>query len=90
MKETHIGIIQKMLQIPDSENQLFEVRIYNKKVRALVKQNLHHHFFDDQWADVHVRNVTAQNKADAISFISKRFLREEGFVFELIRKPHFF
>ena len=36
-----------MLQIPDSRNQLFEVRVYNKTVRALVKQNLHHHFFDE-------------------------------------------
>ena len=78
-----------MLQIPDSRNQLFEVRVYNKIVRALVKQNLHHHFFDDQWADVQIRNVTAQCEADAISIISGRFLSEEGFVFELIPQPSF-
>ena len=78
-----------MLQIPDSGNQLFEVRIYNKKVRALVKQNLHHHFFDDQWADVHIKNVTAQDEAAAVSIISKHFLKEEGFVFELFPQPSF-
>jgi hypothetical protein len=72
-----------MLQMPDSGNQVFEVRIYNKQVRAMVKENQHHHFFDDQWADVHVRNVTAYDAAEAISIISKHFLKEDGFVFEL-------
>tara|TARA_B100001094_G_C17414058_1_gene431567 strand:- start:49 stop:285 length:237 start_codon:yes stop_codon:yes gene_type:complete len=78
-----------MLQMPDSGNQLFEVRIYNKKVRAMVKQNQHHHFFDDQWADVHIRNITAHDEAAAISIISKNFLREDGFVFELVAQPTF-
>ena len=78
-----------MLQLPDNGNQLFEVRIYNKKVRALVKQNQHHHFFDDQWADVHFKNVTASDEATAISMISKNFLKEDGFVFELISQTNF-
>ena len=81
--------VLKMLQLPDSENQLFEVRVYNRTVRAMVKQNEHHHFFDDQWADVHVKIVTAHSKADAISIISKRFLKEDGFVFELSAQPTF-
>jgi hypothetical protein len=85
----HLDKVLKMLQLPDSGNQLFEVRVYNKKVRAMVKQNQHHHFFDDRWADVHVRNVTAYDEADAISIISKRFLREDGFIFELIAQPTF-
>jgi hypothetical protein len=75
-----------MLQIPVSGHQVFEVRIYNKKVRAMVKDNQHHYFFDDQWADVQVRNVTAHNEAEAISIISKRFLREDGFIIELVAK----
>ena len=78
-----------MLQMPNIGKQLFEVRIYNKIVRAMVKENQHHHFFDDQWADVHVRNVTAFDEAEATSIISKRFLREDGFVFELIAQSHF-
>ena len=78
-----------MLQLPDSGNQLFEVRIYNKKVRAMIKQNQHHHFFDDQWADVHVENVTSYDEADSISIISKKFHREDGFVFELVVQPSF-
>jgi hypothetical protein len=78
-----------MLQIPESGHQVFEVRIYNKEVRAMVKENQHHHFFDDQWADVHVRNVTARDEAEAISIISKRFLREDGFMIELVAESRF-
>ena len=85
----HLDEVLMMLQMPDSGNQVFEVRIYNKRVRAMVKENQHHHFFDDQWADVHVRNVTAYDEAEAISIISKRFLKEDGFVFELTAQSRF-
>jgi len=78
-----------MLQIPESGHQIFEVQIYNKEVRAMVKENQHHHFFDDEWADVHVRNVTAHDEAEAILIISKRFLREDGFMIELVAESRF-
>jgi len=78
-----------MLQMPESGHQVFEVSIYNKEVRAMVKENQHHHFFDDQWADIHVRNVTARDEVDAISIISKRFPSEDGFVIELVAESRF-
>ena len=39
--------VATMLQMPDSGNQVFEVRVYNKQVRALVKENQHHQKNDD-------------------------------------------
>lgn len=55
----------------------------------MVKENQHHHFFDDQWADIHVRNVTARDEVEAVSIISKRFPSEDGFVIELVAESSF-
>lgn len=78
-----------MLQMPINGHHVYEVSIYNKEVRAMVKENQHHHFFDDQWADVHVRNVTARDEVEAVSIISRRFPAEDGFVIELVTESNF-
>ena len=78
-----------MLQMPANGHHVYEVSIYNKEVRAMVKENQHHHYFDDQWADIHVRNVTARNENEAKSFISKRFPPEEGFVIQQVAESRF-
>jgi len=78
-----------MLQMPASGHQVYEVSIYNKDVRAMVKVNQHHHFFDDQWADIHVRNVTARNENEAKIFICKRFPPEEGFVIQQVAESRY-
>ena len=52
----------------------------------MVKENQHHHFFDDQWADIHKRNVTARDEGEAVSIISKRFPVEDGFVIALVEE----
>ncbi|MHA1598331.1 MAG: hypothetical protein ACTSV1_06375 [Alphaproteobacteria bacterium] len=77
-----------MLQLPINGHHVFEVSLYNKDVRAMVKENQHHHFFDDQWADVHVRNVTARDETEAVSLIAKRFPAEEGFVIQQVAESH--
>ena len=78
-----------MLQLPINGHHVFEVSLYNKDVRDMVKENQHHHFFDDQWADIHIRNVTARDETEAISMISKRFPAEEGFVIQQVSESHF-
>lgn len=78
-----------MLQMPANGQQVYEVSIYNKEVRAMVTENQHHHFFDDQWADVHVRNVTARNENEAKSIICKRFPPEAGFVIQKVTEGHY-
>ncbi len=69
-----------MLQQPKNGHQLFEVAIYNKEVRALVKENQSHCFFDDQWADTQLRDVIAKDEAEARELIAQRFPPDDGFV----------
>ncbi len=78
-----------MLEMAINGHHVYEVSIYNKEVRAMVKENQHHHFFDDQWADIHIRNVTARDEGEAVSIISKRFPVEDGFVIELVEESRF-
>ncbi|HJN24819.1 MAG TPA: hypothetical protein QGG18_03875 [Rhodospirillales bacterium] len=77
-----------MLEMAVNGRHVYEVSIYNKEVRAMVKENQHHHFFDDQWADIHIRNVTAHDEGEAVSIISKRFPTEDGFVIEQIMESN--
>lgn len=78
-----------MLQLPiNGHHHVFEVSLYNRDVRTMVKENQHHNFFDDQWADVHVRNVTARDETEAVSIIVKRFPPEEGFVIQQVTESH--
>lgn len=78
-----------MLEMAVNGHHVYAVSIYNKEVRAMVKENQHHHFFDDQWADVHIRNVTASDEGEAVSIISKRFPEEDGFVIEQVEESIF-
>jgi hypothetical protein len=71
-----------MLQLPTAGQQVYEVSIYNKEVRSLVKENQSHLFFDDQWADVHVHDVMALDEDHARQLIAERFPPEDGFVIE--------
>ena len=70
-------------------HNIYEVAVYNKEVRAMVKENQHHQFFDDHWADIHVRNVTARDEDEAVSITSKRFPSEDGFVIEFVKESYF-
>ncbi|MEE8350916.1 MAG: hypothetical protein V3R37_01815 [Rhodospirillales bacterium] len=69
-----------MLQVPTAGTQIFEVTIYNKEVRSLVKENQSHLFYDDQWADVRVHDVLAENEDQARALIAERFPPDDGFV----------
>ena len=73
----------------ENGRHVYSVSIYNKEVRAMVKENQHHHFFDDQWADIHVRTVTAKDEGEALTIIAKRFPEEEGFVIEDLQESSY-
>ena len=73
-----------MLQVPTAGTQIFEVTIYNKEVRSLVKENQSHLFYDDQWADVRVHDVLAEDENQARALIAERFPPDDGFVIDTI------
>lgn len=69
-----------MLHHPHSGHKMFEVGIYNREVRNLVKENKSHALYDDVWADVHRHDVEARDEDHARSCIEERFPSEDGFV----------
>lgn len=73
-----------MLQLPTAGTRIFEVTIYNKEVRSLVKENQSHLFYDDQWADARVHDVLAEDEDQARALIIKRFPPGDGFVIDKI------
>ena len=68
--------------------RLYEVALYNKEVRALVKENRSHSLFDDQWADLQLRDVIAHDEGEARKIIAQRFPPEDGFVIEQVTEGH--
>ena len=74
-----------MIQPPFSKAHLFEVSLYNKEVRALVKDNKSHSFFDDHWADRQIHGIVASDAQEAKILAKNRYPQKEGFVIESIR-----
>lgn len=68
-----------MLSKPRNGKRLFEVSVFNREVRALVRDNQHHDVFDDGWADNQRREVIAVNEEEARDVISQRYPKDEGF-----------
>lgn len=75
-----------MLRQPFGHQNIFEVTLYNKEVRALVKENQSHLLFEDHWADPQVRDVVADSEAEARDVISNRFPEDAGFVIEDVHR----
>ena len=69
-----------MLSRSIADQRVFEVSIYNEEVRSQVRDNQSHLYFDDQWADVRVRDVVAHDEAEARRLIAERFPPDDGFV----------
>ena len=63
---------------------VYLVSIYNKIVRAMVKENKSHNFFADKWADIHTQGVIAKNEREARKKMTNRYPPEEGFVIESV------
>lgn len=69
-----------MLQYNTHELQVFEVAVYNRDVRAALKENRSHLIFGDHWADVQIHDVTAHDETEARELIENRFPSKDGFV----------
>ena len=78
-----------MLHPPREGHHAFEVVLYNKDVRALVKDNKAHCFFDDHWADETRRNVVARDEFEARRLIAERYPPEAGFVVQSLQRHEF-
>ena len=63
---------------------VFLVTIYNKAVRAMVKENRSHAFYSDLWADAHVQDIDADTEAEARAIAKHRYPPKDGFVIESI------
>ena len=74
-----------MLQDPMDGERVFEVSIYNKLVRSLVKENQSHDVFDDHWADLRIQKLIARDEYEARRVICERFPKSDGFVIETVR-----
>lgn len=71
-----------MLQQSTAIRKAFEVTIYNKLVRAAVKNNQSHDIYGDHWADSRIQDVLASDEDEAMRLIKLRYPGSEGFVIQ--------
>ena len=69
-----------MERAPHNGDQVFEVSIYNKDVRSLVKDNQATRSLMTRWADEKVQDVVAETADHARKVVKERFPPDEGFV----------
>ena len=62
-----------MLQHAINGRKAFEVTLYNKDVRAAVKENQSHMIYGDHWADAQIQDVMACDEVEALSLIGRRY-----------------
>ncbi len=67
-----------------SRGSFFEVSLYNKEVRALVKENKSHGVYEDHWADRHIHGIIARDAREARALAQQRYPKKDGFVIEAI------
>ena len=67
-----------------SRAKKFEVGVYNKEVRQLVKEGERHHYLTDDWADIHYLDVMADDEHGARVKIEARYPQDKGFVIEFV------
>lgn len=70
----------KRLYCPRPGYSHFEIRLYNRDVRALVKDNEQHQFYADLWADDQVTVVEARDASEARAIACRRYPPDNGFV----------
>lgn len=60
----------------------FEVAVYNKEVRKLVREGEHHPHLNDDWADIYYVDVIAEDENGAQAKIKEKYPEDKGFVIE--------
>ena len=68
-----------MLYKPCQGEQVYQISVYNRVVRSLVKENQSHELYNDHWADSQRHDVVARDETEARSMISERFDIDDGF-----------
>lgn len=58
---------------------MFEVAIFNREVKELVKNHEHHKHLDDVWGDLNYMEVSARDEDDAKAKLYKRYPESKGF-----------
>ena len=60
----------------------FEVAVFNKEVRRLMKEGRKHRDLKDDWADMHYIDISADDVAAARTKISQKYPEAQGFVID--------
>ena len=71
-----------------SRAKKFEVGVYNKKVRQLVKEGERHRDLTDDWADIHYVDVMAEDENGARAKFEIKYPEDKGFVIENVSLSH--
>jgi len=72
--------VKTMFKCSVKDNRVFEVKLYNKHVRALLKENKSHDFYSDYWGDVRNHAILASDESAALNIINIKFPQSKGFV----------
>jgi len=62
----------------------YEAAVYNKDVRACVKQGDSHELYEDSWADNSYVEINAPDEETARARISQKYPSSRGFVIDHI------
>ncbi|MAV87051.1 MAG: hypothetical protein CMM67_02270 [Rhodospirillaceae bacterium] len=69
-----------MFKCTIKDKRVFEVKLYNKHVRALLKENKSHDFYSDYWGNVRNQAILALDEAAALNIIDIKYPQSKGFV----------
>lgn len=69
-----------MYEFPTNGRKAYQVGVYNKDVRALISENKAHQDIRDEWADVQLLDVLANDENEARDIICGRYPLEKGYV----------
>ena len=72
--------VKTMFKCSVKDNRVFEVKLYNKHVRALLKENKSHDFYSDYWGDVRNHSILASDESAALNIIDIKFPQSNGCV----------
>lgn len=69
--------------------QTFDVAIYNRDVRDLVKEGRRHRDLSSAWADVHYIEIEAATEQEARVKVARRYPSSKGYVIDdIIRQKY--
>ena len=73
-----------MLHPKTCRKSSFEFSVYNREVRAAVKDNVSHIRYGDHWADSQNQDIIASSENEAWKLVYAKYPKEYGFVIEAL------